>query len=232
MRVQNILLSDPLAGDHVADKTADIDQSKFTLNSGSESSSSSHPIPLSSTLYSSWNESKSLKPRPLLVPLPTNSPSMEDLSSGSAFALSTPNKSQSKSRITAPLQHIIPSIQTSTFNNNHSLAKYDLVSPSSTSSPSTPHHRPFFFHTELQFIMTLTDISDRLRSVPKESRQGSLAAEMALLNHNLPARVCVPLWCPARGHNAKCEGYRRHHSVVRVAPTDAVILNSADRVSL
>ncbi|KAJ3391802.1 Phosphatidylinositol 4-kinase pik1alpha (PI4-kinase)(PtdIns-4-kinase) [Entophlyctis sp. JEL0112] len=81
-----------------------------------------------------------------------------------------------------------------------------------------------YFHSQLQFIMSLSDISDRLRSVPKPARQSALIAELSLLNHNLPANVCIPLWCDG-GH-----GDRDHHWIVRVPPNDAVTLNSADRV--
>ncbi|KAJ3138469.1 Phosphatidylinositol 4-kinase pik1alpha (PI4-kinase)(PtdIns-4-kinase) [Physocladia obscura] len=81
-----------------------------------------------------------------------------------------------------------------------------------------------YFHSQLQFIMTLSDISDRLRSVPKPARQSALCAELSLLNHNLPANVCIPLWC----HGGVEE--RHHHWIVRVPPNDAVTLNSADRV--
>ncbi|KAL2917820.1 Phosphatidylinositol 4-kinase pik1alpha (PI4-kinase)(PtdIns-4-kinase) [Polyrhizophydium stewartii] len=81
-----------------------------------------------------------------------------------------------------------------------------------------------YFHSEMQFIMTLVDISDRLRFVPKPARQSNLVAELTLLNHNLPADVCIPFWCPAEANNPV------HHRVVRISPSDAVVLNSADRV--
>ncbi|KAI9352139.1 kinase-like domain-containing protein [Obelidium mucronatum] len=81
-----------------------------------------------------------------------------------------------------------------------------------------------YFHSQLQFIMTLSDISDRLRSVPKPARQSALFAELSLLNHNLPANVCIPLWCSGG------VGEKNHHWIVRVPPNDGVTLNSADRV--
>ncbi|KAJ3072875.1 Phosphatidylinositol 4-kinase pik1alpha (PI4-kinase)(PtdIns-4-kinase) [Podochytrium sp. JEL0797] len=81
-----------------------------------------------------------------------------------------------------------------------------------------------YFHSQLQFIMTLSDISDRLRSVPKPARQSALFAELSLLNHNLPANVCIPLWCNGGVHEKK------HHWIVRIPPNDGVTLNSADRV--
>ncbi|KAJ1916331.1 Phosphatidylinositol 4-kinase pik1alpha (PI4-kinase)(PtdIns-4-kinase) [Tieghemiomyces parasiticus] len=81
-----------------------------------------------------------------------------------------------------------------------------------------------YFQSELQFVMSLTDISNRLVFVARPDRQSSLKAELLLLNHNLPANVCLPLWCPAHD---RCTP---HHKVVRIAPADAVVLNSAERV--
>ncbi|KAJ1565351.1 Phosphatidylinositol 4-kinase pik1alpha (PI4-kinase)(PtdIns-4-kinase), partial [Nowakowskiella sp. JEL0078] len=81
-----------------------------------------------------------------------------------------------------------------------------------------------YSHSELEFIMALVNIGDRLRSVPKEARQSSLVAELSLLNHNLPADVCVPLWCKATATDP------HHHKVLRISPNDCVVLNSADRV--
>ncbi|RKP39007.1 kinase-like domain-containing protein [Dimargaris cristalligena] len=80
-----------------------------------------------------------------------------------------------------------------------------------------------YFQSELQFVMSLTDISNRLVFVSRPDRQSSLKAELLLLNHNLPANVCLPLWCPAR------DRYGTHHKVVRISPADAVVLNSAER---
>ncbi|KAJ1658893.1 Phosphatidylinositol 4-kinase pik1alpha (PI4-kinase)(PtdIns-4-kinase) [Dispira simplex] len=81
-----------------------------------------------------------------------------------------------------------------------------------------------YFQSELQFVLSLTDISNRLVFVSRQDRQSSLKAELLLLNHNLPANVCLPLWCSAK------DKYSPHHKIVRIAPTDAVVLNSAERV--
>jgi phosphatidylinositol 4-kinase len=83
------------------------------------------------------------------------------------------------------------------------------------------HH---YFHSEVQFVSALMAISLRLCSVPREGRLSSLRAELALLNHNFPARVCIPLWCPASSREP------HHHKIVRICPEEAVVLNSADRV--
>lgn len=85
--------------------------------------------------------------------------------------------------------------------------------------------RSNYFRSEMQFLLALVDIATRLVIVPKPARQSALHAELTLLNHNLPAEICLPLWCPATDDRPF------HHRVVRISPTDAVILNSAERVS-
>ncbi|KAI8605387.1 kinase-like domain-containing protein [Dissophora ornata] len=84
--------------------------------------------------------------------------------------------------------------------------------------------RRSYFHSEMQFLLALVDIATRLVIVPKPARLSALRAELTLLNHNLPAEICVPLWCKATVENPS------HHRVVRIPPQDAVVLNSADRV--
>ena len=81
-----------------------------------------------------------------------------------------------------------------------------------------------YFHAEMQFVNALIEISKRLCLVPKPARQKALQAELNLLNHNLPADVCIPLWCDSHYER------RYHHKVVRISPADAVVLNSAERV--
>jgi hypothetical protein len=76
-----------------------------------------------------------------------------------------------------------------------------------------------YLHAQLSFIMSLVEVGNRLISVPKEARNSSLLAEIGILNHNLPANVCIPLWCD--GDN--------HHKILRIATTDAVVLNSAEK---
>jgi hypothetical protein len=85
--------------------------------------------------------------------------------------------------------------------------------------------RSNYFRSEMQFLLALVDIATRLVIVPKEARMSALHAELTLLNHNLPAEICLPLWCPAT-----CEK-PYHHRIVRISPSDAVVLNSAERVS-
>lgn len=91
------------------------------------------------------------------------------------------------------------------------------------------------YHPEMQFVMGLIDVSRRLClvSAAKEGRQQALMAELSLLNHNLPAAMCIPLWCC--GYDPQCPGPAAepeapHHRILRIPPSEAVILNSAERV--
>ncbi|KAI8071022.1 kinase-like domain-containing protein [Gongronella butleri] len=79
-----------------------------------------------------------------------------------------------------------------------------------------------YFRSEIQFLVALSDVAERLVALPKHARVSALHAELTLLNHNLPAEICLPLWC-----TGSCSNY--HHRVVRVSPDDAVVLNSAER---
>ncbi|KAI8874231.1 hypothetical protein GQ42DRAFT_159911 [Ramicandelaber brevisporus] len=81
------------------------------------------------------------------------------------------------------------------------------------------------FASQIQFVTTLVDISNRVCIVARPGRPASLKAELTLLNHNLPADVCLPLWCPAEHGDCKA----MHHRIVRISPDDAVVLNSAER---
>lgn len=83
--------------------------------------------------------------------------------------------------------------------------------------------RSNYFRSEMQFLLALVDIATRLVIVPKPARLSALHAELTLLNHNLPAEICMPLWCPATVDRPY------HHRIVRISPTDAVVLNSAER---
>ncbi|KAI9478219.1 MAG: hypothetical protein EXX96DRAFT_595639 [Benjaminiella poitrasii] len=83
--------------------------------------------------------------------------------------------------------------------------------------------RSNYFRSEMQFVLALVDIATRLVIVPKEARMSALQAELTLLNHNLPAEICLPLWCPATAEKPF------HHRIVRISPADAVVLNSAER---
>ena len=97
--------------------------------------------------------------------------------------------------------------------------------------------RSNYCKVQTQFLLSLQDISARLLLLPKPARLSALRAELTALNHKLPADVCFPLWCTADEKDAattsnggKAQPPRRHHRVVRINPSEAVVLNSADRV--
>ncbi|WWD19346.1 hypothetical protein CI109_103805 [Kwoniella shandongensis] len=106
--------------------------------------------------------------------------------------------------------------------------------------------RSHYCRSEIRFLLLLEDISNRLLVIPKLARVSALRAELTGLNHNLPAEVCMPLWCAAdHGHeqggetstgtplSARYDRTRArtkgHSRVVRISPGDSVVLNSAER---
>lgn len=94
--------------------------------------------------------------------------------------------------------------------------------------------RSNYCKVQTQFLLSLQDISARLLLLPKPARLSALRAELTALNHKLPADVCFPLWCTADDKEiSQSDGKaqpRRHHRVIRINPSEAVVLNSADRV--
>lgn len=83
-----------------------------------------------------------------------------------------------------------------------------------------PHQtlQPVRLAPEREFIKSLMAIGKRLATLPtKEQKTQRLISELSLLNHKLPARV----WLPTAGFD---------HHVVRVPHTQAVVLNSKDKV--
>ncbi|ORX34569.1 kinase-like domain-containing protein [Kockovaella imperatae] len=92
--------------------------------------------------------------------------------------------------------------------------------------------RSHYCRSEIRFLLLLEDISNRLLVVPKPARVSALRAELTSLNHNLPAEICMPLWCSA-DHSHESEANKRrgraHSRIVRISPGDSVVLNSAER---
>jgi phosphatidylinositol 4-kinase len=80
--------------------------------------------------------------------------------------------------------------------------------------------RAYACRAQLDLLTSLQDISTRLILVPKPARLSALRAELTVLNHGLPRGCCLGIGCPGEG---------RHHRVVRISPSEAVVLNSADR---
>lgn len=150
-------------------------------------------------------------------------PSVEDLYSGSAFSLRDYLLRAAKQvQMTAtPLASRLMSTP---------LHDHSPTLPSNTGAPPTP----LYYFAEMQFIMSLIDISSRLVSVARGGRLKALTAELALINHNLPASLCVPLWCTCDEHCVNKNGEkgiaRNHHRILRICLNDAVVLNSAERV--
>ncbi|KAL1465467.1 hypothetical protein WDU94_005039, partial [Cyamophila willieti] len=71
---------------------------------------------------------------------------------------------------------------------------------------------------QLVFIRILIQISKTLTSLrSKEAKTSRLLAELTSLNHNLPARVWLPLYS------------ERPHYIVRIPPSAAAVLNSKDK---
>ena len=89
---------------------------------------------------------------------------------------------------------------------------------SSTESIDNSFSSPVRLAPEREFIKSLMAIGKRLATLPtKEQKTQRLISELSLLNHKLPARV----WLPTAGFD---------HHVVRVPHTQAVVLNSKDKV--
>ncbi|KAG2349872.1 kinase-like protein [Suillus weaverae] len=89
--------------------------------------------------------------------------------------------------------------------------------------------RSHYYRSEVQFLITLEHISNRLLVVPKPARVSALRAELTALNHKLPAEVCMPMWCSSSDNPAPPNASQPHHKIVRIPPGESVVLNSAER---
>ncbi|KAG1772704.1 kinase-like protein [Suillus occidentalis] len=132
-------------------------------------------------------------------------------------------------RVASPYQSSpsIPSTQhpfrQSTLNFGDSLLqRYDLDSQAHLL-------RSHYYCSEVQFLITLEHISNRLLVVPKPARVSALRAELTALNHKLPAEVCMPMWCSSSDNPAPRNTSQPHHKIVRIPPGESVVLNSAER---
>jgi phosphatidylinositol 4-kinase len=164
----------------------------------------------------------------------TNFPSLEDLSQGKAFSFKD-YLAKTARQINAATATAKPSF----------MSIHQSASRGNTPVPTTLTRVPLYYHAEMQFVMSLVDMSKRLCSVlPKDARQQALVGELNLINHNLPASVCLPLWChgmdsPSAFAVHHCHGGRwkgcsgqhlQHQRILRIPPSEAVVLNSAERV--
>lgn len=139
----------------------------------------------------------------------TISPTIEELSSGSAFQLIK--------------SFVDVNFSSASLDKLSSLTMSSTLSSSQTLNIKQYKHNDiitFMYYTEQQFINSLLDISIRLENVPIENRSQTLANELTLINHNLPAPICLPL---------NCDGLNIHHRILRVCTSEAVVLNSAER---
>ncbi|KAF9482771.1 kinase-like protein [Pholiota conissans] len=89
--------------------------------------------------------------------------------------------------------------------------------------------RGHYYISEVQFLLSLENICNRLVIVPKPARVSALRAELTALNHKLPAEVCMPMWCSSVDSAAGRKFPTPHHRIVRIPPGEAVVLNSAER---
>ncbi|KAI0375002.1 kinase-like protein [Pilatotrama ljubarskyi] len=109
---------------------------------------------------------------------------------------------------------------------------------SSLSLPSQLRHlrrkmhllRSHYCSSEVQFILALENICNKLLVVPKPARVSALRAELTGLNHMLPAEVCMPMWCTSSDTPQPPNNIPQpHHRIVRIPPGESVVLNSAER---
>lgn len=90
--------------------------------------------------------------------------------------------------------------------------------------------RSHYCRSEIQFLLTLENISNRLLVVPRPARVSALRAELTNLNHQLPAEICMPMWCSTSDEPHPQTGIPHpHHRIVRIPPGESVVLNSAER---
>ncbi|KAF4608477.1 Phosphatidylinositol 4-kinase pik1alpha (PI4-kinase)(PtdIns-4-kinase) [Pleurotus pulmonarius] len=117
---------------------------------------------------------------------------------------------------------IVPSRNTAYSYGDSLLQKYD---------PFAQSHllRGHFCRSEVQFILALENISNRLLVIPKPARVSALRAELTALNHKLPAEVCMPMWCSSSDTPRENNSSEPHHRIVRIPPGESVVLNSAER---
>ncbi|KAG6866927.1 hypothetical protein C0991_003843 [Blastosporella zonata] len=90
--------------------------------------------------------------------------------------------------------------------------------------------RSHYCRSEVQFLLGLENICNRLLVIPKPARVSALRAELTALNHKLPAEVCMPMWCSSSDSpTSQKHTTQPHHRIVRIPPGESVVLNSAER---
>lgn len=117
--------------------------------------------------------------------------------------------------------------------------------------------RSYACRSQLDLLTSLQDIATRLIVVPRLARLSALRAELTVLNHGLPRGCCLCLGCSGQGTGSLVSAdsqdltspgsslanrfkslftksepaslRRSHHRIVRISPSESVVLNSADR---
>ncbi|KAI0079941.1 kinase-like protein [Panus rudis PR-1116 ss-1] len=89
--------------------------------------------------------------------------------------------------------------------------------------------RSHYCRSEVEFLLTLENICNKLLVIPKPARVSALRAELTGLNHMLPAEVCMPMWCSSTDKPRSDGIPEPHHRIVRIPPGESVVLNSAER---
>ncbi len=136
-------------------------------------------------------------------------PTLEDLSRGKAFSFKRYISKTAKGLL-VPSKSPAGTISNDPVYYNRSQA----AAPSIALFPPIP----LYYQSEMQFVTSLIAVSERLATLNRSSCLKALHAELCLINHNLPASVCIPAWCSG------------HHRVLSVLPYESSILNSAERV--
>jgi phosphatidylinositol 4-kinase B len=147
----------------------------------------------------------------------SSGPSLEELSKGKAFSLKKYISKTAKNAKTLLTSQVIKSPPLPLTSNENIENSLSLVPPS-TMFPQIP----FYYHGDMQFINSLISVSERLETLNRSSRLKALHAELCLINHNLPAPICVHGWCN--------DNSGQHHRVLNILPHESSVLNSAERV--
>lgn len=211
-----------------APKTLMSSKSHAALSGGpplSRSSAAVRPSPLSATRT---RFSADHPPRKALTPVSfTNSPSSPALDRTSTSNSSAANRrmvSASTSSLPMPASHSI-SVPSLPLKDPAPNGPLDVQRALATIPQETLSHllRSHSCRAQLDLVSSLQDISTRLVNVPKPARVSALRAELTVLNHGLPRGCCIGIIC---SHSRSSEP---HHRVVRICPSESVVLNSADR---
>jgi phosphatidylinositol 4-kinase B len=149
----------------------------------------------------------------------SSGPSLEELSKGKAFSLKRYISKTAKSAKT------LLASQTTSKSPPLPLMSNEMIEGVPATPPATLFPSiSFYYHGDMQFISSLVAVSDRLVTLNRSNRLKALHAELCLINHNLPAPICVHAWCSAAEHGTG------HHRILSILPYEASILNSAERV--